>query len=123
MLSSGTYRHLQNEFEETHDLAINNGEAQRSGQNVIPDIQVGLSGAQSSEGKSNIQVFQKMRKDMSETPDQSNTDQSMKKQKSIKLNLNKAASIPKSNLPIMRKSSDLNKDTFRGQESYDPGTS
>jgi len=69
MLSSGTYRHLQNEFEETHDLAINNGEAQRSGQNVIPDIQVGLSGAQSSEGKSNIQVFQKMRKDMSETPD------------------------------------------------------
>ena len=37
--------------------------------------------------------------------------------------MNKAASIPKSNLPIMRKSSDLNKDTFRGQESYDPGTS
>lgn len=60
---------------------------------------------------------------MSETPDQSGTDPSMKKQKSIKLNLNKAASIPKTNVAMMRKSSDLNKDTFRGQESYDPGTS
>lgn len=74
MLSSGTYRHMQNEFEEIHDVQANNGEAQRSGQNVIPDIQVGLSGGQSSEGKSNIQVFQKMRKEMSETPDQSNGD-------------------------------------------------
>ena len=120
MLSSGTYRHMQNEFEEIHD--VNNGEPQRSGQNIIPDIQVGLSGGQFSEGKSNIEVFQKMRKDMSETPDQSNGDQSMKRQKSIKLNLNKAG-IQNKNVAMMRKSSDLNKDTFRGQESYDPGTS
>ena len=33
---------MQNEFEEIHD--VNNGEPQRSGQNIIPDIQVGLSG-------------------------------------------------------------------------------
>lgn len=49
----------------------------------------------------------------------------MKRQKSIKLNLSKAASINKhqQNVAVMRKSSDLNKDTFRGQESYDPGNS
>jgi hypothetical protein len=46
----------------------------------------------------------------------------MKKQKSIKLNLNKAAGVTKANAAMMRKSSDLNdlnKDTFRGQESQD----
>jgi hypothetical protein len=35
MLSSGTYRHLENEFEEMHDAA-GHGEVHRSGQNVMP---------------------------------------------------------------------------------------
>lgn len=49
-----------------------------------------------------------------------NTDY-MKKQKpaSIKLDL-KQASIKKNNAAMIRKSSDLNKDTFRGVESQDP---
>jgi hypothetical protein len=65
-----------------------------------------------------------MRKDISETPDQRSGEHSMNNnQKSIKLNFSKATNNSKQNVPMMRKSSDLNKDTFRGHESQDQGTS
>lgn len=44
----------------------------------------------------------------------------MAKPASIKLDLSQGG-LNKNNITMVRKSSDLNKDTFRGAESHDPG--
>ena len=96
---------------------LNNGKAGPAG---MPSNMANMD-----DGNSNIKVFQKLSNEdageginaagLQDGKQAAGTDY-MKKQKSIKLDL-KQASIKKNSGVLVRKSSDLNKDTFRGHES------
>lgn len=107
-------------------VAVNSNNTILTQNKITPDIN-NMSEKQIDNKSANVQVFQKMKKEtdqfdkqISQEQMQQNDDEyggNIKRQKSIKLNINNTASH---NQGIIRKSSDLNKDTFRGgQESQD----